>query len=137
MKVARIISDTELAITLDESSNIEVGDKLQIMDLESDPIIDPDTNEVIGGIPIPKDTVKVTKVFEKFCIAEKQNKATFGSHSNAFNLMVKGHGPLMVSSISEINGKSLNIDRNQIKPKKYNSTSDLPIQIGDYVQLKN
>ncbi|MBF7126627.1 hypothetical protein [Pediococcus pentosaceus] len=137
MKVARIISDTELAITLDESSNIEVGDKLQIMDLESDPIIDPDTNEVIGGIPIPKDTVKVTKVFEKFCIAEKQNKATVGSHSNAFNLMVKGYRPLMVSSISEINGKSLNIDRNQIKPKKYNSTSDLPIQIGDYVQLKN
>jgi hypothetical protein len=43
----------------------------------------------------------------------------------------------MVSSISGINGKSLNIDRNQIKPKKYNSTSELPIQIGDYVQLKN
>lgn len=64
MKVAKIIDRYTVAITR-KGEWLAVGDTLAI---GGDPVIDPETGETIGELPLLR--VKVTQVFEKFVIAE-------------------------------------------------------------------
>ena len=46
---------------------------------ESENIFDPDTKENLGKIDIIKDSLKVTKVYEKMCVCETSYVSTYFS----------------------------------------------------------
>lgn len=65
MKVAKVIDCYTVAINAGEADGIENGAILEIL---SDPVIDPEDGAILGLHA--KLRVKVTEVFERYCIAE-------------------------------------------------------------------
>lgn len=68
-KVAEILNRYTLAINRGSEDGVEVGMIFAVMGLGGE-IIDPETKKPLGPRPIEKLRVKVTDVYEKFCVAE-------------------------------------------------------------------
>lgn len=67
-KVARVLNTREIAINIGTADGLTVGMYFDVMDTCED-IRDPDTEEVLGSIEIPKVRVRVTYVKERLSVA--------------------------------------------------------------------
>lgn len=121
IKIAKIISTTELVINAGLNQNINVGDKFQIIDkVGSEPVIDPDTGESLGTLDIIKGTVEVTSVYPNMSIVHS---------ARTINPVLQASAGLL--SPYQVR-KDLNVDKAQITggaPENENA----PIKIGDIV----
>lgn len=119
IKIAKIISTTELVINAGSNQNINVGDKFQIIDkVGSEPVMDPDTGESLGTLDIIKGTVEVTAVYPNMSIVQSEQTTKNPFTQIAIN-------PYQVR-------EDLNVDTSQITggaPQNNN----VPIRIGDIV----
>lgn len=118
--VARILSQYEVIIAVGEVDGVKVGDQFMIMGNSDDKIINPETGEEIGFVPVKKAIVKAKQVFEKFTICENSNtkySSLFGATSMTANFDIKS--PLNVRK-EDIRG----IDKN---------ANVAPIKVGDEV----
>jgi hypothetical protein len=68
MKVVRVITDREVAVSGGAEAGLEVGDTLLILG-DPVPITDPDTNEVLGEVVPNKAIVRVYDVKDRFALA--------------------------------------------------------------------
>lgn len=122
IKIAKIISTTELVINAGSKQNINVGDKFQIIDkVGSEPVMDPDTGENLGTLDIIKGMVEVTTVYPNMSIV--QSERTINPLLQAPMEVAQSLSPYQVR-------KDLNVDKTQITggaPENENA----PIKIGD------
>lgn len=68
-KIARVLSEREIAINRGSNDGVEIGMKFNVLDPESQEVRDPDTGEVLGCVERPKAPVKVTMVYDKLAVA--------------------------------------------------------------------
>ena len=68
-KVARVLSDREVALNRGLSNGVEVGMIFDIVRSAGLDIQDPDTGEMLGSIDVPKASVKITTVQERVSVA--------------------------------------------------------------------
>lgn len=69
-KVAKILDNRTLIINVGSSNGVKLGMKFLISSATNSEVKDPDTGQVIGEVAIPKIKVSVTRVDEKYSIAE-------------------------------------------------------------------
>lgn len=80
-KVAKVVSDHEVAINRGTGDGVRLGMVFEILDASVMDIRDPETNESLGSTHRAKFRVKVTTVEEKFSLArtfKKQRKNVGG-----------------------------------------------------------
>lgn len=122
IKIAKIISTTELVINAGSKQNINVGDKFEIIDkVGSEPVMDPDTGKSLGTLDIIKGMVEVTAVYPNMSIV--QSERTISPLLQASMGVAQSLSPYQVR-------KDLNVDKTQITggaPENEN----VPIKIGD------
>lgn len=122
IKIAKIISTTELVINAGSKQNINEGDKFQIIDkVGSEPVIDPDTGESLGTLDIIKGIVEVTTVYPNMSIVQSER---------TINPLLQASMGVAQSLSSYQIRKDLNVDKSQITggaPQNEN----VPIKIGD------
>ena len=122
IKIAKIISTTELVINAGSKKNINVGDKFEIIDkVGSEPVMDPDTGKSLGTLDIIKGMVEVTAVYPNMSIV--QSERTISPLLQASVGVAQSLSPYQVR-------KDLNVDKTQITggaPENEN----VPIKIGD------
>lgn len=122
IKIAKIISTTELVINAGSKQNINVGDKFEIIDkVGSEPVMDPDTGKSLGTLDIIKGMVEVTAVYPNMSIV--QSERTISPLLQASVGVAQSLSPYQVR-------KDLNVDKTQITggaPENEN----VPIKIGD------
>lgn len=122
IKIAKIISTTELVINAGSKQNINVGDKFQIIDkVGSEPVMDPDTGKSLGTLDIIKGMVEVTAVYPNMSIVQSERN---------INPLLQSSMGVTQSLTSYQVRKDLNVDKSQITggaPQNEN----VPIRIGD------
>lgn len=122
IKIAKIISTTELVINAGSKQNINKGDKFQIIDkVGNEPVIDPDTGESLGTLDIIKGIVEVTTVYPNMSIVQSER---------TINPLLQASMGVAQSLSSYQIRKDLNVDKAQITggaPQNEN----VPIKIGD------
>ena len=74
-KVARVLSDREVALNKGSIDGVEIGMVFKILGSNDYAIVDPDTREVIGTAEIEKASVKVTSMQDRVSFA-----STFRTH---------------------------------------------------------
>lgn len=115
-RVVKIIDDTSLIINAGTDNNVEIGDVMEIHG-KSETIFDPETKEDLGKIDIVKDSLKVTKVYEKMCVCETSYV------SNYFSTLLSS--PLFASTQKKL----------YVEPTDISGTGDKTIRIGDNAVL--
>ena len=68
-KVAKVLSSREVAINLGAHDGVQVGMAFAVMNPKGDDIKDPDTNELLGSVVLPKIRVWVSQVHDKVSVA--------------------------------------------------------------------
>ena len=115
-KVVKIIDDTTLIINAGSNNNVEIGDIMEIHG-KSETIFDPDTNEDLGKMDIIKDSLKVTKVYEKMCVCESSYISSYVS-------------TILSTSLFSSSQRKLDVE-----PTDISGTGDKTIRVGDEVVL--
>lgn len=115
-RIVKIIDDTSLIINAGKENNIEIGDIMEIHG-ESENIFDPETKENLGKIDIIKDSLKVTKVYEKMCVCETSYVSTY------FSTLLSN--PLFSSTQKKLD----------VEPTDITGTGDKTIRVGDHAIL--
>ncbi|MEK3955409.1 hypothetical protein [Psychrobacillus sp. FSL K6-1464] len=117
-KVIKIISDKEIVLNVGKDKGVKVGDIFEVIAKEGDRVYDPDTNEFLGTLDIPKATLIVEYVYPRMCICTNNAPAIDPFTS-----------PLAIGIIPR-----LNVDLNQVSGG-FEKHSLAPIQIGDFAYL--
>ncbi len=68
MKVVRVISDREIAVSGGAEAGLKTGDVLLVLS-QPTPITDPDTDELLGEVVSNKAVLRVYDVKERFALA--------------------------------------------------------------------
>lgn len=69
IKVVEVLTDRELAVNAGKADGLVVDDVLRILPSRPRPIVDPDTQELLGEVAHTKALVRVFDVQEKFALA--------------------------------------------------------------------
>lgn len=75
-KLAQIVSDTQLAFNAGQRDGISNGDTVVLY--RTVEVTDPDSNELLGSVSVPKLRLRVNFVDEKFCVAYVTNPEPVG-----------------------------------------------------------
>ena len=81
-KVAKILSDREVALNIGQQQGVQVGMLFAITDPIGDNITDPDTGEDLGCVYLPKTQVKVTEVSDKLSVAATYRTKSVAVHEH-------------------------------------------------------
>lgn len=119
-KVIKIISDKRIVINAGKNE-VQTGDILRVIEKNSEEIIDPDTNEVLGTLDYIKATITVEYVYEHMSICKNYETKT-----------VNALDPFETLRQREVTSP-LNVNLSQITGG-YNIDNKL-IEIGDLVEL--
>lgn len=119
-KVIKIISDKRIVINAGKNE-VQTGDILRVIEKNSEEIVDPDTNEVLGTLDYIKATITVEYVYEHMSICKNYETKT----ENALD-------PFETLRQREVTSP-LNVNLSQITGG-YNIDNKL-IEIGDLVEL--
>lgn len=126
IKIVKIISDTAFVLNAGLKNNISKGTKFEIVDSEPEPILDLDTEEIIGYLNLPKGIIIAEQVQEKMTIARTQlNKQT--NRSALFDAMS------VLQPYTTYTREELNVDETQITGGLNRSNN--PIRVGDEVVI--
>lgn len=74
-KVIKIISDKRIVINAGKNE-VQTGDILRVIEKNSEEIVDPDTNEVLGTLDYIKATITVEYVYEHMSICKNYETKT-------------------------------------------------------------
>lgn len=124
IKVAAIINHYSLIINAGINDNLNVGDRINVIDTIGSVIKDPDTGKKIGTYPLTKARLVVTKTYPEFSICETQ-KELAGIHIAAKSLYTS-IDTLNPREKFEYEGKSLTDN---------NNLSTAPVKVGDIIEL--
>ena len=119
-KVIKIISDKRIVINAGKNE-VQTGDILRVIEKNSEEIVDPDTNEVLGTLDYIKATITVDYVYEHMSICKNIETKT-----------VNALDPFETLRQREVTSP-LNVNLSQITGG-YNIDNKL-IEIGDLVEL--
>ena len=119
-KVIKIISDKGIVINAGKNE-VQTGDILRVIEKNSEEIVDPDTNEVLGTLDYIKATITVEYVYEHMSICKNYETKT-----------VNALDPFETLRQREVTSP-LNVNLSQITGG-YNIDNKL-IEIGDLVEL--
>ena len=119
-KVIKIISDKRIVINAGKNE-VQTGDILRVIEKNSEEIVDPDTNEVLGTLDYIKATITVEYVYEHMSICKNYETKT-----------VNALDPFETLRQREVTSP-LNVNLSQITGG-YNIDNRL-IEIGDLVEL--
>ena len=119
-KVIKIISDKRIVINAGKNE-VQTGDILRVIEKNSEEIVDPDTNEVLGTLDYIKATITVEYVYEHMSICKNYETKT-----------VNALDPFETLRQREVTSP-LNVNLSQISGG-YNIDNKL-IEIGDLVEL--
>ena len=119
-KVIKIISDKRIVINSGKNE-VQTGDILRVIEKNSEEIVDPDTNEVLGTLDYIKATITVEYVYEHMSICKNYETKT-----------VNALDPFETLRQREVTSP-LNVNLSQITGG-YNIDNKL-IEIGDLVEL--
>ena len=119
-KVIKIISDKRIVINAGKNE-VQTGDILRVIEKNSEEIVDPDTNEVLGTLDYIKATITVEYVYEHMSICKNYETKT-----------VNALDPFETLRQCEVTSP-LNVNLSQITGG-YNIDNKL-IEIGDLVEL--
>ena len=119
-KVIKIISDKRIVINAGKNE-VQTGDILRVIEKNSEEIVDPDTNEVLGTLDYIKATITVEYVYEHMSICKNYETKT-----------VNAVDPFETLRQREVTSP-LNVNLSQITGG-YNIDNKL-IEIGDLVEL--
>lgn len=119
-KVIKIISDKRIVINAGKN-DVQTGDILRVIEKNSEEIVDPDTNEVLGTLDYIKATITVEYVYEHMSICKNYETKT-----------VNALDPFETLRQREVTSP-LNVNLSQITGG-YNIDNKL-IEIGDLVEL--
>ena len=119
-KVKKIISDKRIVINAGKNE-VQTGDILRVIEKNSEEIVDPDTNEVLGTLDYIKATITVEYVYEHMSICKNYETKT-----------VNALDPFETLRQREVTSP-LNVNLSQITGG-YNIDNKL-IEIGDLVEL--
>jgi hypothetical protein len=75
-KVAKVLDNRTLIINAGSEKGVRLDMKFLISSSLNSKVLDPDTGDIIGAVAIPKIKVIVTRVDEKYSIAETYEYAT-------------------------------------------------------------
>jgi len=84
--VARIINGREVAINRGEAAGVREGMIFEILDPLGLNVVDPETGEDLGSVPLVKARVRVTTVSEKLCVARTYRTTRKNIGGSASNL---------------------------------------------------
>lgn len=126
IKIVKIINETTFVLNAGKNDGIKGGMEFKIMDSESEPITDPDTNQIIGYLDSSKGIIEAEVVQEKMTIArtklhKKVNRSPIYDAMSAFQ------------SYETSYREELNVDETQITGG-YNRSNN-PVSIGDVVVI--
>ncbi|PKE47676.1 hypothetical protein [Macrococcoides caseolyticum] len=126
--IALIISQYELIISAGKFKGVTVGDNYQVIDEEGPLVKDPFTSESLGRLPLIKDTIKVSEVYDEFSICTPLDKNVKNNSLFKKNLIL-GYD----NNIKE--GDDINLKKrfNITKSEIVNRRSNKPIKVGDIV----
>ena len=119
-KVIKLISDKRIVINAGKNE-VQTGDILRVIEKNSEEIVDPDTNEVLGTLDYIKATITVEYVYEHMSICKNYETKT-----------VNALDPFETLRQREVTSP-LNVNLSQITGG-YNIDNKL-IEIGDLVEL--
>lgn len=119
-KVIKIISDKRIVINAGKNE-VQTGDILRVIEKNSEEIVDPDTNEVLGTLDYIKATITIEYVYEHMSICKNYETKT-----------VNALDPFETLRQREVTSP-LNVNLSQITGG-YNIDNKL-IEIGDLVEL--
>lgn len=119
-KVIKIISDKRIVINAGKNE-VQTGDILRVIEKNSEEIVDPDTNEVLGTLDYIKATITVEYVYEHMSICKNYETKTVNA--------LDPFEPLRQREVTS----PLNVNLSQITGG-YNIDNKL-IEIGDLVEL--
>ena len=119
-KVIKIISDKRIVINAGKNE-VQTGDILRVIEKNSEEIVDPDTNEVLGTLDYIKATITVEYVYEHMSICKNYETKT-----------VNALDPFETLRQREVTSP-LNVNLSQITGG-YNIDNKL-IEIGDLVEI--
>ena len=68
-KVAKILNSREVALNIGTLQGVELGMCFDILSTKGNDIRDPDTGDVLGNVDLAKAKVRVSRVYEKVCVA--------------------------------------------------------------------
>lgn len=127
IKIIKIMDETAFVINAGSDDNIKENDQFEIIDLEGEQVIDPDTNEVLGKLNTSKGKIIAKTVYPKMTIAETRK---IGGKSNYLNNIMKMTSPILMD-IEPSHPEELLVDESQISGGFQKSSN--PIKIGDEV----
>ncbi len=119
-KVVQILNSETLIINAGKNNGIMINDIFNILGTKVN-VIDPDTKETLGTIRNTKETVTVTKVFDKMCECSHFTNSSLINIANSFSSMYTSYK------------KQLDVDPSQIT---LTAEDEKTIKVGDEAILK-
>lgn len=138
LKVIKIVNDTTLVLKGGKTDGVTVGDKYRIMDQTGDILIDPDTEEEVGRLPVYKAVVEITDVYEKYSIARSEFVEEKQRTTPSFSEIMAPMPALgkKQTTIVPAHYKTLDVNPDQITGGLY-PTKNHPISLGDLAKKYN
>lgn len=127
-RIIRITDNRTIIVNLGKNDGITTDNIFRIM-AEPEPIIDPDTGEVLGSVEVVKAKLKASLVNDKFTIATT-NWVDFNIALGAF----WNNPSSIVTGVQhkEVDEGELEVNRFDIEP--WQATKDrTPVRVGDFV----
>ena len=110
-KIARIVSDTEVILSVGADDEVKEGMEFVIFQ-EGDHVYDPDTQEDLGAIEILKGRVKVAHVMPKMSLARTLTYQVYQpSFATSISIMERALGETTVTR-----RHTLDVVRDQVQP---------------------
>lgn len=129
MKVVRVISDREIAVSGGAEAGLKTGDVLLVLS-QPTPITDPDTNELLGEVVSNKAVVRVYDVKERFALARtfRTRTVNLGGQGLPTSLLGKYFEPPKF----EVRTETLRHDPDADSPL---SAAESVVKVGDPVEV--
>lgn len=112
-KVASILTARELVINKGSEDGVEVGMRFAVLNRKGNEILDPDTNEALGSVELPKTFVKVISVEPRLAIAKTFREFVTPAVQGIFGSL--GSGSLMSGSPERRVAETLKTDEARLK----------------------
>jgi len=125
-KVARILNRRQLVINRGDEHGVKIGMQFAVLNELGTDIVDPETNEPLGSVPIPKVVIKVVRVEGRLSVA-----STFRRYRTAGGIFATLSDITNLNRPSEVRVETLSTDQSTFKQEL--KEEDSFVRVGDNV----